>query len=222
MIQLGFMAAISLVAIIGFSALRPNNSVVYQPKSKYSEQGKAPPPLSKGFLGWSVHSRPLAPTSSLIHLRDLYRVKPLVTTKEEALINIIGLDAVCFLKFLSMCRNMFVVIALLGCAVLVPIDVTYNLRNVREGDRNPLSMLTIQDVRGPFLWGHVAIVYLITLTVFAFVWVNYAQMVKFRWQYFRSDDYQHSLHARSLIVGLLLISLIECTLTRDGLDYWSQ
>ena len=180
LIQLGFMAAISLVAIIGFSALRPNNSVVYQPKSKYSEQGKAPPRIPKGFFSW---------------------IKPLVTTKEETLINTIGLDAVCFLKFLSMSRNMFVVIALLASAVLIPIDVTYNLRNVRESARNPLSILTIQNVRGPFLWGHVAVVYLITLTVFAFVWVNYSQMVNFRWQYFRSDEYQHSLHARSLIVS---------------------
>lgn len=42
--------------------------------------------------------------------------------------------------------------------------------------------------------------YLTTLIVFGFVWVNYAQMVKLRWQWFRSEEYQNSLHARSIIV----------------------
>lgn len=53
-IQLALMLAISLVTIVAFSFLRPNNSMVYQPKIKYSEDGKAPPKLEKGFFDWCV------------------------------------------------------------------------------------------------------------------------------------------------------------------------
>ena len=50
LIQLGLMTAAGLVALIAFSILRPNNSVIYQPKSKYSEDDKRPPKVEKGFF----------------------------------------------------------------------------------------------------------------------------------------------------------------------------
>lgn len=61
-------------------------------------------------------------------------------------------------------------------------------------------MLTIQAVRGNWLWGHVAVTYLVTGIVFYFVATNYEHMVRLRWEYFRSDEYQNSLHTRSLLV----------------------
>lgn len=42
--------------------------------------------------------------------------------------------------------------------------------------------------------------YLLTAVTFFFLWRNYAAMVALRWQWFRSDEYQNTLHARSLIV----------------------
>jgi calcium permeable stress-gated cation channel len=85
----------------------------------------------------------------------------------------IGLDAVCFLRFLRMCRNMYVVVTLIAinppvdpvsfgysflvtaaltCAVLIPINVIYNLRNVSASNRNYLLILTMAKVRGNYLW----------------------------------------------------------------------
>lgn len=46
------MAVLGAGAIAAFSILRPNNSVVYQPKVKYSEDEKRPPKLEKGLLSW--------------------------------------------------------------------------------------------------------------------------------------------------------------------------
>lgn len=37
---------------------------------------------------------------------EVHRIKPLLTTNEASLMETIGLDAVCFLRFLAMGRNM--------------------------------------------------------------------------------------------------------------------
>ena len=47
---------------------------------------------------------------------------------------------------------MFLVIAALTCAVLIPIDVVYNLKYVNSGDRNYLLMLTMSKVGDNWLW----------------------------------------------------------------------
>ncbi|SCZ94465.1 BZ3500_MvSof-1268-A1-R1_Chr12-2g03916 [Microbotryum saponariae] len=178
-IQLALMAALGLTAIVSFSILRPNNSVVYQPKVKYSEDEKRPPKLGKGLTSW---------------------VGPTFRTDEQQLLTTIGLDAVTYLRFLKMCRNALLVTAALTCAVLIPLDVIYNLRNVTSKNRNSLLILTISKVRGSWLWAHVTMTYVLTAVVFYFIWVNYDQMVKMRWQWFRSDEYQNTLHARSIMV----------------------
>lgn len=129
LIQVGLMSGVSLATLFLFSALRPRHSLVFQPKLKYSHH--AAPPPSKDFLGW---------------------ISPLRTTTQEQLLDTIGLDAVTFLLFLVMCRNVFLCIALVGIVGLLPVDITYNLKLVASSKRNPLSILTIQDVRGSWLW----------------------------------------------------------------------
>jgi hypothetical protein len=115
------MVGLGLISLIGFSLLRPKNSVVYQPKLKYAADGKSPPKMARGFLSW---------------------VKPLAQTTEDTLMQTIGLDAVCFLRFLKMMRDMLGAISLVAMAALFPIDIVYNIRNVR--DYNAFSMITIQ------------------------------------------------------------------------------
>ena len=43
--------------------------------------------------------------------------------KEQELVEKIGLDAVVFLRFLRMMRDIFVVLSIFGCAILIPITV---------------------------------------------------------------------------------------------------
>lgn len=47
---------------------------------------------------------------------------------------------------------MFICIAALTCAVLIPINVVYNLRYVKEDNRNYLLILTMSKVKGNWLW----------------------------------------------------------------------
>jgi hypothetical protein len=63
----------------------------------------------------------------------------------------VGLDGVTFLRFLRMLRNIFTIMTI-GCAVLIGINVAYNLKNVDSGKRNALSLLTIQNVSGHWVW----------------------------------------------------------------------
>ncbi|GAA5914365.1 uncharacterized protein JCM6883_003166 [Sporobolomyces salmoneus] len=178
-IQLALMVVIGLAALAAFSVLRPNNSNVYMPKVKYSEDEKRPPKLGKGITDW---------------------IPPVLHASEAELMNTIGLDSVAYLRFLRMCRNMFLCIGVLCCAVLIPVNVVYNLKNVKAENRNYLLMLTMENVRGDWLWAHVVGTYLLTLIVFWFIWRNYSAIVTLRWQWFRSKTYQESLHARSLLI----------------------
>jgi hypothetical protein len=52
LIQLALMGIVGTISLAAFSLLRPTNSVVYQPKAKYSEDGKRPPKLDKGLFSW--------------------------------------------------------------------------------------------------------------------------------------------------------------------------
>ncbi|GAA5992952.1 hypothetical protein JCM5350_003057 [Sporobolomyces pararoseus] len=178
-IQLALMVVIGIAALAAFSVLRPNNSNVYMPKVKYSEDEKRPPKIGKGITDW---------------------IPPVLHASEAELMNTIGLDSVAYLRFLRMCRNMFLFIAILCCAVLIPVNVVYNLKYVKAENRNYLLMLTMENVRGDWLWAHVVGTYLLTLVVFWFVWRNYSAIVTLRWQWFRSKTYQESLHARSLLI----------------------
>lgn len=107
---------------------------------KYHEGDKQPPRIDSGFFAW---------------------LPPVMHTKEPELLDKIGLDAVTFLRFLRMMRWLFVSIAAITCAVLIPINVSYNLSHNIKG-RTLLSMLTVQDVKGQLLFIHVAATYVIS------------------------------------------------------------
>ena len=99
-----------------------------------------------------------------------------------------------------MMRWIFLAVSILCCAILIPINVIYNTRFVPEEKRDTLGVLTIQNVSGSWLFAHVAITYLINGIVLAFIYYNWKAMVALRWTWFRSDEYQKSFYARTLMV----------------------
>jgi calcium permeable stress-gated cation channel len=127
-------------------------------------------------------------------------VSPLVHVKEPVLLDKIGLDAVAFLRFLRMMRWIFLAVSVLCCAVLIPINVSYNLKFVPEDSRDTLGILTLQNLSGSWLVAHVAMSYVINGIVLGFIYYNWKAMVALRWTWFRSDEYQKSFHARTLMV----------------------
>jgi hypothetical protein len=99
-----------------------------------------------------------------------------------------------------MMRTIFSLVALLTCAILIPINVSYNLKFVPKESRDVLSMLTIRNVGGNYLWAHVGMVYIITAVIIVVVWFHWTAMVRLRAQFFRSPEYVLSFYARTLIV----------------------
>ncbi|RDB25480.1 hypothetical protein Hypma_007600 [Hypsizygus marmoreus] len=177
--QVALMSVVSLVTILAFNVLRPNNKIIYEPKVKYHVGNKPPPRISDSLFGW---------------------LPPLIHTKEKELLDKIGLDAVAFLRFSRLMRWLFTGIAVLTCGVLIPINIVYNLRNVPSKKRDILSMLTIRDVGGDLLYAHVAVTYLITLMIIGFVELHWRAMVRLRRQWFRSPEHLESFYARTLTV----------------------
>ena len=92
-------------------------------------------------------------------------------------------------------QTIFSLVALLSCAVLIPINVKYNLSHVPSKHRDLLSMLTIRDVKGNYLWAHVGMVYIITAVVTVVVWFHWSAVVRLRTEFFRSSEHAHSSDA---------------------------
>ncbi|WRT70828.1 uncharacterized protein IL334_007827 [Kwoniella shivajii] len=187
--QIGLMTAISLATILGFSFFRPREKKVYAPKIKYQlpepsdpsddpDYEPPPPPISNGFFAW---------------------FSPVIRLKEEQMISNIGLDATTFLRFLRMLRNIFSCISVLGVALLV-LNIIYNLKYVNSQNRNALSLLTIQNVKGAWMWPALAATYLINAIVMYFVWRNWHAMILLRTKWFRSPAYQTKIYSRTLMV----------------------
>lgn len=172
--SLGITAGIALA----FSLLRPYNSVVYAPKLKHADEKHAPPPLGKGIFAW---------------------IGPLWTTTEQDLVNLVGLDATVFIRFTRMCRNMFLVLSVLGCCILIPVNYTKSV--TFDNNNQWLGRITPLNVWGSAQWALVVFAWLTNVVVCGFLWWNYRKVLFLRRQYFQSEEYHQSLHARTLMVS---------------------
>ncbi|PWN26882.1 DUF221-domain-containing protein [Jaminaea rosea] len=185
----GSQVAIAAAAFVGlaiftlgaFSLLRPNNKIVYQPKLKYAAGEKKPPPISDGVFGW---------------------IPPILKLGEADLLPLIGLDAVTYLRFCKMIVYITAILAIIMCGTLIPVDLTFHLKNGNDASTKQynINALTMNSVSGNYIWAHVAMSYIGTIVALFFIWLNYRQMVRLRWKWFRSDDYQTSFNARTLMI----------------------
>ncbi|KAI1641136.1 DUF221 domain protein [Biscogniauxia mediterranea] len=171
--SLGFTAFIALA----FSFLRPYNTVVYAPKLKHADEKHAPPPIGKGYFAW---------------------FPPLWRTSEKDVISHAGMDAALFLRFTRMCRNIFLVIAVIGCAILLP--VYYELNSEKQGQQW-FMRLTPSNVFDKPVWALVISGYLFNIVIIGFLWWNYRKVLQLRRVYFESEEYQGSLSARTLMLN---------------------
>jgi hypothetical protein len=164
---------------VAFSFLRPYNSVVYAPKLKHADDKRAPPPLGKGVFAW---------------------VAPVLKTKEQDIILQVGLDATIFLRFLRMCRNIFLAITVLGCAIIIPVNMTLSTSSTFANPPSWVLVVTPLNTFGQANWALVVCAWLFNAVVAGFLWWNYRKVLRLRRQYFDSPEYQNSLHARTLMV----------------------
>ena len=166
-----------------FSLLRPHNSVVYAPKTKYADTKHAPPPIGKGMFAWFM---------------------PVTTLNEAEMVEKVGLDGTVFLRFTRMCRNLFAIISVIAIAVLIPANVISSRRNdawksFQVSKESFWVTSTPQFVAGGALWVHVVSAYIINILVAFFLWRNYVVVTRLRRQYFESAEYLQSLHSRTLM-----------------------
>ena len=116
---------ITVVIALVFCLLRPWNTVVYAPRLRHADEKHAPPPVGKGLFAW---------------------VTPVIKTREQAVIEKVGLDAAIFLRFIKMCRNMFLVLSVIGCAILIPVNViTGNLQTFKGNSFNVSGFMKVRQ-----------------------------------------------------------------------------
>jgi hypothetical protein len=182
--------AVTGLLFITFCFLRPHNSRVYAPRAKYADEKHRPIPLGNKPFSW---------------------LAAVTNVKEPELVDKIGLDAVLFLRFMRMIRNIFLVVTIFGLGILIPIDVIGGSPFYKQWTHIPTLMkITPQYIYGKKFWAFVLVAYLNQGTVCFFLWWNYKAVFKLRRTYFESPEYKASLHSRSLLVSSQTLTEIIC------------
>ena len=120
-------------------------------------------------------------------------------TKEPAIVEKAGLDAAIFMRFTRMMRNMFIVLAIVGCAIIIPTNLLAADDQFSDG-ASFFNRLTPVYAYGNAFWVYVVLAYLFDIIIFYFLWANYRHILRLRRAYFDSNEYQRSLHARTLLL----------------------
>ena len=184
-IAIGTSLGITGAIFVAFLLLRPFNTIVYAPRLRHADEKHRPPPLDKSLFAW---------------------YKPVFKTNEDYYVDRIGLDATVFLRFGRMCRNMFITLAVFGCAIIVPVNIVYSIRqgrlsqNLGDESYRIFVMMTPQQLSGEVFWAHVVVAYLFDMIVCGFLWWTYRAVHRLRRNYMESLEYQNSLHARTLMI----------------------
>ncbi|PHH85914.1 hypothetical protein CDD83_11000 [Cordyceps sp. RAO-2017] len=179
---LGTSLGVTAFIAICFSFLRPYNQAIYAPRLKHADEKHAPPPIGRKPWSW---------------------ITPLLRTDESLLVRQIGMDAVVFLRFIRMCRNMFLVLALVGTAILIPVHLASTVKSYDGGKTVTewIIQITPSNVFGRAHWAQVVVAWLFNAVIAGFLWWNYRRVLQLRRQYFEGDDYQTSLHSRTLMLS---------------------
>jgi hypothetical protein len=128
-------------------------------------------------------------------------VGPVMKTTEQELVRAIGLDAVVFLRCLRMCRNIFIILAVLGCGILIPVNLS---KGQKFSATNAITKVTPVNTYGSANWGMTICAWLFDIVLAGILWWNYRAILRLRRQYYDSPEYHASLHARTLMVRCIL------------------
>lgn len=181
-IAIGTALAITTAIFVVFLLVRPFNTTVYAPKLRHADEKHRPPPMGKGLFAW---------------------FNPVFKYNEAEYVEKIGLDATIFLRFVRMCRDMFLVLAIVGCAIILPVNITQSTSFLKKFDnpiKDPFLLMTPENLFGRILWAFVAVAYLFDIIVCGFLWWTYRAVHRLRRTYLESPEYQNSLHSRTLMI----------------------
>ncbi|KAL8739459.1 MAG: hypothetical protein Q9190_007739 [Brigantiaea leucoxantha] len=160
--------------ILLFSYLRPRNTLVYAPRTHYAHSSSEPK-IDKSLGTWME----------------------LIQKCDDDLVTGIGMDATIFIKFMRMLRDIFLILTVLGCAVLIPVYV----RETMSGSKiNVFSRMMPLNIALKSFWATVSVAWLMNIVVCGFLYVNYQGATKLRQNYFKSKEYRESVHSRTLLI----------------------
>lgn len=111
----------------------------------------------------------------------------------------IGMDATIFIRFMNMCRNMFLVLTVFGVSILIPVHLT-KAAVQDPGKLGWLVNISPLNVFGRAQWVQVVAAYLFNSIVAGFLWWNYRKITMLRRKYLETDEYLSSLHSRTLML----------------------
>ncbi|KAG0027218.1 hypothetical protein BGZ82_009109 [Podila clonocystis] len=188
-INLGTNVALSLFTLAAFCWLRPKNGVIYAKKYKYSAEDKRAPRLEEGYFSW---------------------MGPVWSCPDQVLVDKIGLDAVVFIRFIRMCRQVFMAMAVIGCGALIPINVIATIRAQPNGEtpQDKIGMLSIKGIKDlNWIWAHVGAMWAFSAILMFAMYHGYTTFMKYRIKYFESDAYQENMASRTVMLAGLPASL---------------
>lgn len=177
---LGTSIGFTVFTAIAFSLLRPYNQAIYAPKLKHADERHAPPPIGRAPWSW---------------------LTALWSLKEEQLMVLIGMDATVFLRFCRMCRNMFLVLSITGIGILLPVNVRFHSSYGDQGPEQWVRIITPLYVHDKPIWAQVVLAWAFNIIVAVFLWWNYKKILALRRLHFETEEYQNSLHSRTLMVS---------------------
>ncbi|GME43787.1 hypothetical protein GTA08_BOTSDO04198 [Neofusicoccum parvum] len=149
---LGYSVGAAALFTLAFCLLRPYNNTVYAPRLKHADEKHAPPAVTKGVFAW---------------------VQPVIKTREQMLVDKVGLDATIFLRFTKMCRNILIILSMVGCGVYIPLNLVENAKNNIMDNVKSFMKFTPLGVWGKACWAHVLLGYVFDGVVCYFIWSNY-------------------------------------------------
>ncbi|KAL7268213.1 hypothetical protein RUND412_009174 [Rhizina undulata] len=182
LVSVGTSFGISAAILLSWCFVRPHNTVVSAPKVRTTDEKRQPPKIGSGLFSW---------------------LPPLIKCHEADLVGKIRLDACIFLRFMRMCRNIFLVLGVLGIVVMVPVIATFNMKNIwDQASRKWFILMGPSCTWGDCMWSHAVVAWVFDFIIMFFLWKNYKEIVVLAEQYFESPEYQKSLHARKLVVDV--------------------
>ncbi|GBF99191.1 hypothetical protein Rsub_11636 [Raphidocelis subcapitata] len=167
-VALALNAAIGAGCLLGFLVMR-SFMLQYQLRTVLPYITIRPPPLPSGVR------------------RAISWIKPVFCASDVWMLHSAGLDALVMQKSLALCIQLLLPIALLGCCVLMPLQLSEAYERGNTSTFTRLTMANI-DPRSKIMWGHWTCVFVFLGWTLLLLEYHYRQYVSLRQFYLRSGN----------------------------------
>ncbi|KAI9228257.1 MAG: hypothetical protein DHS80DRAFT_15887, partial [Piptocephalis tieghemiana] len=170
-----FNGAIFLLLIFLFSILRSHFKSIYAPRTYMVPEKYRAPVLGSGLFAW---------------------LGPIRSVQEKQLARKIGLDAYVFLRYLRAGQYLFFLFALLGCAVLLPVNL--DNETIPVSGMNTLSFSHVTDDRR--YWAHLILLWIFAFTTMYVMYRELMNYVQLRHAFLCSPEHRRTRQAFTILV----------------------